>query len=121
MTRGQLSRLVAQYQRRLGLTHWALEVDFDSELKEGRDAEVAWSWNDDAATVRLAAGEWRGWDEDKARRVVAHELLHLLTRDLLVCGEEMVEALPKKARRLARARWEHEVEGVTERLAALLD
>jgi hypothetical protein len=93
--------------------------EFDTTL-DGRHAEVAWSWRYESATISFNADDWRDWDDAKAARVVAHELLHLVGRDLAVTVRDLIDELPKAARPLARERWEHEYEGVTERLARVL-
>lgn len=120
MTARRLRELVARYQRRLGLLHWTIEVDLDTELQGTRNAEVRWAWSYDSAVVVLDAGEWPGWSPDYAERIVAHELLHVLTRDLCVAASEAADCLPKAARKVVKDRWDHELEGVVERLAAVL-
>ena len=120
MTRARIVRLIERHARQLKLTAWKIEVDLSTKLPGEQDAEVRWDWSYDNATVVLAADKWPAWDEAYARKVIVHELLHIVTRDLCVCVAEVSVTLPKAAQRLARDRWEHELEGVIERLAVVL-
>ena len=119
MTKARIIRLVNENGRRLRLTGWRIMIELDAELSGDTDAEVAWDWSYDNATIRFSE-KWRTWDEGYARRVIVHELLHLLTRDLCVCVAEVFTALPEGCHGLARDRWDHELEGVVERVAVLL-
>lgn len=119
MTKTRMRAIARLYIETLKLGSWNIELDFDTELARG-DAEVAWTWDYDEATIRLDAKQWRAWSDEKAMRVVAHELVHVLMRDLMVAVEETLDQLPKRLRPLAHARYDHELEGVTERVAALI-
>lgn len=121
MTSDWLEECVARWVPRLGLTHWAIEFDWDRPVppEENTEAMVERTDSYDVATMRFSA-KYLTWTAAWAEWVVVHELIHLVTRDLEHAAEAAQELLPKKARKLAAAHFHHEVEGVIDRLAAVL-
>lgn len=120
MNKRRFCQLVERYRCRLMLRHWNIVVDFDRRpTSDTSNAEIRWDWSYDNATIRLAAG-WRDWEPAFAEGVVAHELVHALSRDLHVCVDDTFDSLPRSAQAVARAHFRHEVEGLTERLAVIL-
>ena len=120
MTKREVIKLVEAYQARLMLTHWKVEVEFDVELEsKTADAMVVWDWSYDNAVVQLKEG-WRDWSDDEAAKVIAHELLHLVLRDLEVSVADSCDYLPDDEKRHVRDRFQHEIEGVVDRLAVIV-
>ena len=112
--------MLEAWQGRLGLGQWNLELEFDVEFESPtQNAEVRWDWSYDNATLELGT-EWREWDNDRLQVVLVHELLHIFTRDLEVAVADAVDYFPLREKRHVRDRWQHEIEGVVDRLAVRL-
>jgi hypothetical protein len=119
MNRSDIEGYLAEWQTRLGLDHWKIEVKWDKPASEDQDARVEMEDWYDTCTMHLAS-EWREWNVQKAQAIVVHELLHLVFRDLGGAVEAVHALLGSEAKVLADARFQHEVEGVVERLAQVL-
>lgn len=81
MTRKQLERIVRTWQKRLGLETWDLYIDLDEPCPDHADATMTRSNQYERATLRFDK-EWSGWSRAFGNIVVAHELIHLLLRDV---------------------------------------
>lgn len=118
LTREDIASLVDVWQERLRLTHWEIRIDWENEPGEDELANVNWSFYD-VATLRFAA-TYPMWSRREANWTVVHELMHIVMRDLQEGVESAERVLPASAYRLFDARFQHELEGVVDRTAALL-
>lgn len=118
ITRLELERILRVWQERLRLTHWAIEIDWGMPLDDDEaNAEILIEDFYDAAKVRIANG-FPAWSADWANKVIVHELLHVVCRDM----DELVKAVKvivpdERAHDLFADRYNHEAEGVVDRLA----
>lgn len=119
MTAERINAMVASWADRLGLSHWQIQVDWSGLTPNGEQALVHPADSYDTATLQFHA-EFTAWTPAWAEWVVVHELLHLVMRDQDSTVEAVIDLLPAKARALAENRYEHEAEGVVDRLAAVL-
>lgn len=120
LTRADVVEVFALWQQRMRLTHWKLSFVFDEAPITGSWADVTCEDAYDEAKVRIAAG-FEGWGRDELNVIAAHELVHVLMRDLDVA----VQSAEKQIRPAALVEWwldryTHEAEGVVERVAQLL-
>ena len=81
ITRKQLERIVWEWQKRLGLGTWDVKLDFSEPCPDNADAVVTRSNQYERATVRFDK-DWPKWTKPFANLIVAHEMVHLLTRDI---------------------------------------
>jgi hypothetical protein len=115
--RDDIEYILSVWQGRLNLTHWVVKVDWDEPL-EDVEANIMWG-SYDQATVRFNTAHDK-WSRRYTNETVVHELLHLVLRDLQNGVESAEAALSASAYRLFENRFQHELEGVVERLALLL-
>jgi hypothetical protein len=116
MTRSAVERAVRVWQRRLGLDGWDVEVEWDEPSEDGSDASTWRSASYDRATMKFAEG-WPKWSREFTNRVVVHELLHLVSRDLDEVVNDLEGQLHRDAFTLVDRRYLHEIEGLVDRLA----
>jgi hypothetical protein len=120
MSRTQFERILRLWQKRLGLETWHLEVDWEKPASEDADASTWRSNNYDRAILYLDPA-WVSWERDRGiefvHRIVVHELLHLVFRDV----DELVDSLDGQMHRdvcaMVDKRYHHEIEGLCDRLA----
>ena len=118
MTEERILELVAHWQAFLGLGNWEIEVDFAQEAGEEAYAR-AWRSNSyDRATINLDRG-WQEWEPGFANRIIAHELLHLVARDLEQSVTAVKEHVPRFIWELLAERIDHEMEGLIDRLSVM--
>lgn len=120
MTRARLRQLLASLAHDLGLAGWAINLDFDTPpTTTTRTAEVEFHRNYDWAAIRVDPG-WREWTESESIHTLAHELFHLLHRDV----DEAARAASMRLGSQARAVWDdaydHALEGFVDRCAVAL-
>lgn len=121
MSKRELERIVRLWQTRLGLDAWDIRVDWDKPAREGCDATTWRSTDYDRAILYFDTPTWPTWAEkrglDFVHRIVVHELLHLLVRDL----DELVDSLNGQLHRdvfaVTENRYDHEIEGLVDRLS----
>lgn len=119
MTPAYLRRCVKTWQKRLALDHFALEIELD-EPPEEADSLASMSISDqyDIAYIRFR-GDWPEHDVEMLNRLVVHELLHIVFRDIdssvhsLLCSGFM----GRDAQHLWADRFNHAEEGAIDRLA----
>lgn len=116
MTEKQRNSLIVQWKKRLGLDHWLIEISEETPENPDALASVSPAESYDRATIRFAP-EWPEWPQQFAERVIVHELLHIVFRDLVEAEQSIYDALSHDARVLYSRRLEHELEGVIDRLA----
>jgi hypothetical protein len=120
MTAKQLQKLVRVWQGRLGLQAWDIKVSFvpTSFCSCAEDAEATtWRQNDYDRAVIFPNTDWTSWDDDRLSRLMVHELMHLVTRDLDRVIASVEEQVHPDAWRMVNTRYDHEIEGVVDRLA----
>ena len=116
MSKRELETIVREWQERLGLATWDISVDWGvMEEEEGR-ASVWRSRDYDEARIRFNR-EFRKLDTLGAHRLVVHELLHLLSRDVEHILDLLEDQLHRDVGVVARRSHEHAVEQMVERLA----
>jgi hypothetical protein len=114
----ELKGIVRDWQRRLCLGGWELTVDLERPAKGDSFAWVNWSHDYDTATIKFCR-RWRDWDRRMAERVVAHELVHLLLRDVEFVVSKMARPRLNDAEgSLFDVAFEHELERAVDRLSA---
>lgn len=119
MTRRRIEQLVKTWQRRLKLDHWDVEVDWTKPPSEGAFA-TCWRFNQyDRANLYIDPG-FGSWSESFAERTIVHELLHLIARDLDRAIADVESFLAPESYMALDKRYEHEIEGVVDRLATIL-
>lgn len=116
MTEDRLLELVGHWQEFLGLGEWTISVDFVTPAEDDEEACVLWRAHYDEATMRLEPN-WMLWDEARANGVIAHELIHLLLRDLRMAWHSVQQHVKPGAWLALADRYEHEFEGAIDRLA----
>lgn len=123
MTKAQLERVVRVWQSRLSLESWDLSVAWvkDAVTGEGcsEDADATtWRANTyDRAVVYPSPDKFGSWSDEVTNRIVVHELLHLVTRDLDRAVTAVEGQVHPDVFRMVEKRYDHEIEGVVDRLA----
>lgn len=116
MTKRQVEQLVADWQQRLGLERWKIAFAWDRPTSSAVHAVIHRDDQYDTAILRLSK-VWETWSEEKLAMVIAHELLHLHFRDVDRTIASVKDTLHPDAWSMVNARYEHEVEGLIDRLA----
>lgn len=119
MTAKQIIGIVSLWQGLLGLETWDILVDLDEPADDDNEAQAERSIFYDKAALKFAKS-WRTWTNVYAHRVIVHELLHLVTRDLDQAHSSLEGQLHPHVWTLANERYIHEIEGVVDRLALRL-
>jgi hypothetical protein len=109
VTRRQLECVVAAWQSRLKLESWRLRVVWDEPCSPDADATMWRSNQYERAELRFTPG-WPKWDREFANLIVAHEMCHLLTRDV-------EESMKISRDGLGEFVQDREIEGLVDRLA----
>jgi hypothetical protein len=120
VTQRDLRRIVRDLVRVMNLRDWRIRIDF--ETRPAHAGSVASTWRSthyDDAVIYLCEG-WRGWVPAQARQIMAHELGHLITRDLDRAVESLEDELEGSAWNLYFERYIHELEGVVDRYAEII-
>ncbi len=116
----EVEEILAEWQLRLGLDRWDIRLAWAEPPDEEETlAEIEAENPYDVAVVRLSSA-WPGWDRRLLNTTIAHELCHLLIRDLWLAAESVEPFAPSDAWRVFRSRWEHHEEQAVDRLARLL-
>lgn len=127
MTEGEFVARVDLWRSRhlpeLGLAHWDFHFEFDEnadDVKDGRGAGAE-------ATIRVHrtydTAFWNVPQESLTKdlpdidKIIVHELLHVVMRDLNKAEYDMVEVVGGHMGDQFAERLEHEIEGVIERLS----
>lgn len=120
MTKKQLERMTRIWQTRLGLQAWDVRLSFAptafARCEDDADA-TTWRQNDYDRALIFPHSDWASWDDDRLNRLIVHELLHLVTRDLDRVIASVEEQIHADAWRMIDKRYDHEIEGVVDRLA----
>jgi len=118
VTKAKIEATVREWQTRLGLDGWKITVEV-ADTPDDSYAEIKPDVAYDSATFILSPG-YVGWTPALANQTVVHELLHLLVRDIDAVVEDSRSQLHPQASVQVEKRYEHEVEGFVDRLAAKL-
>jgi hypothetical protein len=120
VTAREVEEILAEWQLRLGLERWEIEIAWTEPLNEEETlAEIEPHNPYDVAVLRLSSA-WSAWDRRTMNTIVAHELCHLVVRDLWLAAESVESFAPAEAWRVFKARWDHHEEQAVDRLARML-
>lgn len=119
MTRADIEEIALTWRERLNLAHWTIRFSYPAEIEGDPLAETIGHDDYDHAEIRFSPS-FPSWTREYANTVVVHELMHLVTRDLARACESLDELLSAGARSLFKSWFDHELEGVVDRTAALL-
>jgi hypothetical protein len=116
ITRKQVERTLRVWQTRLGLQTWDIKIDWEKSAGDDINASTYRLNTYDRATLCFDTA-YVNWSKEFLNQTVVHELLHLVTRDLdRVFADFEISAHPE-AYRVLDKRYDHEIEGVVDRLA----
>lgn len=106
MTRTELERILAEWQRRLRISDWDIKIrwelrpgqnpDGTGEIDKDADAEIRVHDYHEQASIRLKA-DWETWDPHFASRVIVHELLHIFEAETKRPVDQAQNAMSKQA------------------------
>lgn len=117
MTERQLINIGKQWQQRL-LPHWEIEWSV-RPIDDDSNAICRWSTNYNEADIHLKPGiDALGVVE--VHRIVVHELLHCVLRDLLMSASQTGPVMNSDHRSAYEQRLDHEQEQAIETLAHVL-
>jgi hypothetical protein len=117
MTKKELERIVAVWQKRLKLQNYRFEFLWHEDTEGQAEIKV----HDDYEEATLKFGSrWREWDADRANKIVVHELLHIFENGTGVVAESLEDILESHAYALFTSRYNHECENWIDRLAFIL-
>jgi hypothetical protein len=119
VTAKEVEEILVDWQLRLGLDRWDIEVAWTEPLNEDVLAEIDPHNPYDVAVLRLCSA-WSDWDRRTLNTIIAHELCHLVIRDLWLAAESVESFAPAEAWRVFKARWDHHEEQAVDRLARML-
>jgi hypothetical protein len=123
LDRDELERILTVWQQRLRLDHWDIRIDWTVEPDDGHVAQIkAWDVYD-YATVRFNQTPDKGisaWSRLVANRNVAHELLHLVMRDVDYVCETGELVLAASVWKVFEANFDNTMEQAVDRLASVL-
>lgn len=114
-----MERCVRVWQGRLGLSAWDVRVDWDEPASEEANATMQYLHDYDRSTVRFGE-DVLGWERVFLNRIVVHELLHLHLRDVDRVVADLDGLLHRDVQDQVSKRYEHELEGLVDRLACRL-
>lgn len=116
MTRKKIERLVRTWQSRLGLDSWDIILDWTNPSPSENDADCWRSDDYDRAKLRFNA-DFSKWTDIFAERIVIHELLHVITRDIDRVIADLDGEIHRDVFTQTNRRYEHEIEGLVDRLS----
>lgn len=125
VTQDELAAIVAFWIPKLGLERWDIQIEWDEkEWRElhgddssGPDASMHRSRDYDQASILFNPNDYAKWPPLKAHRIVVHELLHALTRDVEHVLDLLDGHLHRDVESVLRATHRHAIEGAVDRLA----
>lgn len=123
LTPGPLKRRVKYWQRRLNLLHWELDILIVDEFEHiaGALASCGAADDYDRATLKFRRDIHEQDDrENVLDYAIIHELLHLHARDISETIEAILGSLGDEAGTAYRKRWDHEEEGLVDRLTRIV-
>lgn len=120
LTRDDIETILREWQRRMQLGHWEVELSNDPPPEDETDLGNMKRHDPyDYATLYINVG-FESWTRRMANLVIVHELMHLHTRDLECAAESVESALSGQASGLWKARFLHEDEALVDKMATLL-
>lgn len=115
-TRKWAEKTLRRWQHALGLSHWEIDLDWDTIAPEDCFART-WRANDyDLACVWFPKA-WRERSREEVEQTIVHELVHLVLRDAAQAHRLVCDQLPKRAQELAGRYWTNREEQAVDRLA----
>lgn len=119
MTEARIRKLIKHWQDFLGLQSWEITLDLSGPCEEGVKA-MTWRTDQYDTATMILASDWREWDNRFANRLIVHELLHLVSRDLDEAMKSALSFLHDFEQGPVAQRFDHEMEGVIDRMAERL-
>lgn len=119
MTRRQLEQTVRLWQARLGLDRWDIRVLQEPPFSPDAEATTERSNAYECADVRFDPS-FVSWNSRKAHRIVAHELLHMVFRDVDAAFGSAQGFVQPAAWQALNDRFEFEMEQAVDLLACRL-
>lgn len=130
MTREQLEHILREWQRRLRLDHWDIQIRWHLPVDKENEAEIRISDDYEQASIRISQHDepdsdipcegFTSWSARRANEILVHELLHIFEKQT----KRPVQAyLPEKANLASELFWtwyEHGAENWVERLSLIL-
>lgn len=122
MSREELERLVRVWIVRLGLDRWQIRIIWDASEFQGEEPHArTWRARDyDEARIYLNPTTSAEWSRDEAERHIVHELLHLVTREAEFVLDLLEGRFSSSEAELVERVHSHAIEGIVDRLAAIL-
>ena len=109
---GELAR---EYAALLGLSDQRVVIDFSPDHDKNGTVSYHSHYPNVAMTLRDAPPPDDAWPFDDLEETIAHELVHVVMRDLdNLIEKRVLPQLPKAARRMARDLFRHETERAVE-------
>jgi hypothetical protein len=118
MTRRDLDKILAKWLARLPLDDWTVEIKVEP-CDSFANAQVYLPRDYHDAEIRISS-DFAKWDTREANRVIVHELMHVVLRDLDSVAVQAAALLGGQAESLSRAAWLHVEEGLVEQMAQRL-
>jgi hypothetical protein len=116
----EVEKILAEWQLRLGLDRWDIDISWTEPVDADEAfAEITAENPYDVAVLRLAPGWWE-WDRRMLNLTIAHELCHLLIRDLWLAAESVESFAPPHAWSVFKSRSDRHEEQAVDRLAERL-
>lgn len=112
----RVERAIREWQRRLGLAEWDLAINWNDPCPDDADASTWRSNTYDRAEIKFDP-HWRKWSWEFMNRIIVHELLHLVSRDIDRVVASVESQLHPEAWRSLDIRYDHEIEGLIDRLS----
>lgn len=119
MTQAKILKLVASWQEFLGLSQWDIAVDFDTPTGEEANAHI-FRFNQYDKAILYLNQDWKSWNLRHTNELIAHEMLHLLARDLEQAWQSVDNHVTDEVFMALDDRFVHELEGLVDRLALKL-
>ena len=116
MTKQKIEATVREWQTRLGLDGWKITVEY-ADTPDDSYSQIAPEDDYDRAALTISPS-YLNWTPARANQTIVHELLHLHARDIDAVVEDARSQLHPQASAQIEKRYDHEIEGFVDRLAA---
>lgn len=126
-TKRDIRRAVVFWRNLLNINEWTIDLVWDGTGPNGDPladdvyATIFWMQDYHQATLCLCK-DWRKWEPRNLNRIICHEMLHLMLRDVNAVPDMVQDLLTGEAKAVLYRIQKHAEEGFVERLAqALVD